>query len=37
MTNLRKFIEWLKKFSQVRKYWEADIKNQPIGILKAIK
>ena len=26
-----------KKKVQVRKYWEADIKNQPIGILKPIK
>ena len=29
--------EGLKNILQTRKYWEKDVKNQPIGILKAIK
>ena len=29
--------EGLKNILQTRKYWETDVKNQPIGILKAIK
>ena len=34
---LGQLIEGLKKKIQVRKYWEADIKNKPIVILKSIK
>ena len=34
---LGQWNEGLKKKLQAIKYWEADLKNQPIGILKAIK
>ena len=29
--------EGLKNILQARKYWETDVKNQPIGIIKAMK
>ena len=32
---LKQLTEGLKNKLQVRKYWETDIKNQPIDILKA--
>ena len=34
---LGQFTEGIKSKLQARKYWEADIKNQKIGILKVIR
>ena len=34
---LGKFTEGLNNKLQARTYWEIDMKNQPIGILEAIK